>query len=195
MANRVRAHVVSEDMAAACKLGASHWKMLLSPVREVVKPTTPAIRDNITKKPVVMFPIGKYIGNIRAGRDKTDATYHTNNADSARFIYNFKLTNSTYSLTCFTRPLNPMIHCPRSNHKHNEVQHKIQRQEDRGYWFGSWSHETLQFQTPTSQTENLNFSLFSELGRKLAYLYLYKRTLINSLTIVLLEYFWGKVVQ
>jgi len=73
MANRVSAHVVSEDMAAACKLGASHWKMLLSPVREVVNPTTPAIRDNITKKPVVMFPIGKYIGNIRAGRDKTDA--------------------------------------------------------------------------------------------------------------------------
>lgn len=73
MASRVSAHVVNEDMAAACKLGAFHWKMFCNPVSEVVNPTTPATRDKITKKPVVMFPIGKYIGNIRAGMDKTDA--------------------------------------------------------------------------------------------------------------------------
>lgn len=47
--------------------------MFCNPVSEVVNPTTPATREKITKKPVVMFPIGKYIGNIRAGMDKTDA--------------------------------------------------------------------------------------------------------------------------
>jgi len=86
MASRVSAHVVREDMAAACKLGASHWKMLLSPVSEVVNPTTPQIRDKITKKPVVMFPIGKYIGNIRAGRDKTDATIQTTQSQQTHKI-------------------------------------------------------------------------------------------------------------
>jgi hypothetical protein len=73
MASRVSAHVVNEDIAAAFKLGAFHWNMLFNPVTEVVNPTTPAIRVKIMKKPVVMFPIGKYIGNIRAGVVKTDA--------------------------------------------------------------------------------------------------------------------------
>lgn len=40
---------------------------------EVAIPTTPARSEKITKKPVAIFPIGKYIGNIRAGIDKTDA--------------------------------------------------------------------------------------------------------------------------
>lgn len=67
------AHVVNEDMAAAFKLGAFHWNILFNPVTDVVKPTTPAIRVKIMKKPVVMFPIGKYIGNMWAGVVKTDA--------------------------------------------------------------------------------------------------------------------------
>jgi len=64
MASRVSAHVVNEDMAAAFKLGAFHWNILFNPVTDVVKPTTPAIRVKIMKKPVAMFPIGKYIGNM-----------------------------------------------------------------------------------------------------------------------------------
>jgi hypothetical protein len=32
-----------------------------------VKPTTPARRERMMKKPVAKFPIGKYIGNMRAG--------------------------------------------------------------------------------------------------------------------------------
>lgn len=73
MANRVSAQDVNEDMAAACKFGAFHWDMLCNPVSEVMNPTTPAMRVKIMKKPVVMLPIGKYIGNMRAGMDKTDA--------------------------------------------------------------------------------------------------------------------------
>lgn len=38
-------------------------------------PTTPARREKMTKKPVAMFPKGKYIGNIRAGIDRTDAAF------------------------------------------------------------------------------------------------------------------------
>lgn len=76
MASRVSAQVVNDDMAAACKLGAFHWNMLLSPVNEVAQPTTPAMSVKMMKKPVAMFPIGKYIGNILAGRDKTDAAMH-----------------------------------------------------------------------------------------------------------------------
>lgn len=40
---------------------------------DVAMPTTPAINANITKKPVAMFPTGKYIGKIFAGRDSVDA--------------------------------------------------------------------------------------------------------------------------
>lgn len=36
-------------------------------------PTRPAMSEKMTKKPVAMFPIGKYIGNMRAGISKTDA--------------------------------------------------------------------------------------------------------------------------
>lgn len=36
-------------------------------------PTTPAMREKITKKPVAVFPIGKYIGKRRAEIDKADA--------------------------------------------------------------------------------------------------------------------------
>ena len=60
-------------MAAACTLGRSPWKMLFIEEIDVVNPTTPAIREKIMKCPVAMFPIGKYIGNILAGTDKTDA--------------------------------------------------------------------------------------------------------------------------
>lgn len=82
------AHVVSEDIAAAFKLGAFHWNMLFNPVIEVVNPTTPAIRVKIMKKPVVMFPIGKYIGNILAGVVKTDAAKtQPNDLNSENSIY------------------------------------------------------------------------------------------------------------
>lgn len=36
-------------------------------------PTRPEMSEKMTKKPVAMFPIGKYIGNMRAGISKTDA--------------------------------------------------------------------------------------------------------------------------
>lgn len=52
---------------------------LLSPVIEVVNPTTPARSDIITKKPVARLPIGKYIGNIRAGIDRTEAVCNVQN--------------------------------------------------------------------------------------------------------------------
>jgi hypothetical protein len=39
----------------------------------VAMPTTPAMSEKMTKKPVAMFPTGRYIGNIRAGICKTDA--------------------------------------------------------------------------------------------------------------------------
>jgi hypothetical protein len=40
-----------------------------------VKPTTPARRERMMKKPVAKFPIGKYIGNMRAGIVKIAAAY------------------------------------------------------------------------------------------------------------------------
>ncbi|KAF7151230.1 hypothetical protein RHSIM_Rhsim02G0018000 [Rhododendron simsii] len=40
---------------------------------EVMNPTTPAMREKITKNPVARLPNGKYIGKIRAGIDNTDA--------------------------------------------------------------------------------------------------------------------------
>lgn len=40
---------------------------------EDTMPTTPAMREQMMKKPLAMFPTGKYIGNMRAGIDKTDA--------------------------------------------------------------------------------------------------------------------------
>lgn len=38
-------------------------------------PTTPARREKMMKNPVARLPKGKYIGNIRAGSDKTDAAF------------------------------------------------------------------------------------------------------------------------
>lgn len=73
MASSVRVHVTIEEAAAACKLGAFHWITLWIPVNEVMNPTTPAMREKITKNPVARLPNGKYIGKIRAGIDNTDA--------------------------------------------------------------------------------------------------------------------------
>lgn len=73
MASKVSAKVVNAETAAACKFGTFHSRTFCNPVMEVVNPTTPAIRENIMKNPVAIFPIGKYIGNIRAGIDNTDA--------------------------------------------------------------------------------------------------------------------------
>ncbi|CAK7332965.1 unnamed protein product [Dovyalis caffra] len=72
-ARRVSDNDAREDMYAACKFGEFQWKTLLSPVIEEVKPTTPARRERMMKKPVAIFPIGKYIGNMRAGIDKVAA--------------------------------------------------------------------------------------------------------------------------
>lgn len=48
---------------------------------DVAIPTTPAINENITKKPVAMFPTGKYIGKIFAGRDIPEAAKTTKKID------------------------------------------------------------------------------------------------------------------
>ena len=76
MANTVSDKDARDEAAAACKLGAFQKATLLRPVSEVIMPTTPARRAKMTKKPVAIFPIGKYIGNMRAGIDKTDAAMH-----------------------------------------------------------------------------------------------------------------------
>lgn len=76
MASKVRAQLVNEDIEAAFKLEGFQVRRLCSPVREVVKPTTPAMRENTMKNPVAIFPIGKYIGNILAGVDRTEAAFH-----------------------------------------------------------------------------------------------------------------------
>lgn len=79
MARIVRDREAREEKAAVCKLERFQRNTLWSPVNEVVNPTTPAKRDRITKKPVAMLPIGKYIGNIRAGIDSTEAVKCTQN--------------------------------------------------------------------------------------------------------------------
>lgn len=73
MANRVRAQVSREEEAAEYKSAGVHLMMLLKAKSEVVTPTIPAMKENMTKNPVAMFPMGKKIGNIRVGRDKADA--------------------------------------------------------------------------------------------------------------------------
>ncbi|KAK9288283.1 hypothetical protein L1049_016734 [Liquidambar formosana] len=73
MASKVSDQVVRDEAAAAFKLERFHWITLWIPVSEVVKPTTPARSEKMMKTPVAMFPIGKYIGNMRAGTDKIDA--------------------------------------------------------------------------------------------------------------------------
>lgn len=67
MDRRVSDNDAREDAYAACKFGAFQRETLCSPVIEEVKPTTPARRERMMKKPVAKFPIGKYIGNMRAG--------------------------------------------------------------------------------------------------------------------------------
>lgn len=47
-----------DDEAAAWRFGAFHWITLPIPITEVVNPTTPAMSDKITTKPVAMFPNG-----------------------------------------------------------------------------------------------------------------------------------------
>ena len=86
MASKVRAHVVKEDTAAACKLGAFHWKMLCNPVSEVVNPTTPAMREKIM---------------IRV---------ETSNFFSS--FFSFFPSSQSSPITFFLCPLNPMIPCP-----------------------------------------------------------------------------------
>lgn len=74
IASMVTAQVAREETDAVCKSEAFHFETLVIPVADVAIPTTPAIRENITKNPVAMFPTGKYIGNKWAGGDNVDAT-------------------------------------------------------------------------------------------------------------------------
>lgn len=86
MARRVRDQEIREEAAAEWRFGESHWRTLMIPVSDVAIPTTPAINVNITKKPVAMFPTGKYIGNIFAGSDSVDAAkYHKKKIDDDIF--------------------------------------------------------------------------------------------------------------
>lgn len=67
MARTVRAQVMIEEAAADKMLAGLACITSCNPVSEVITPTTPANSENITKNPVARLPIGKYIGNIRAG--------------------------------------------------------------------------------------------------------------------------------
>lgn len=68
IARRVRLQAMAEAEAAAGKLSKFQKRRWLSPEMTEAMPTTPAIRENITKKPVAAFPIGKYMGEKCAGR-------------------------------------------------------------------------------------------------------------------------------
>lgn len=81
MARRVRDQEMREDAAAEWRFGESHSRTFMIPVSEVAIPTTPAISEKITKKPVAMFPTGKYIGKIFAGRESTDAAINQRKDD------------------------------------------------------------------------------------------------------------------
>lgn len=128
MASIVRVQLRREEAAAAPKLGASHRRTLLTPVTEVATPTTPAMREKITKRPVAMFPIGKYIGNMRAGIDNIDAA-----KIQIQFYKNNYLVNLTQrkqlKMTCFMGSLNCMIYCPTSYYCYNDIQTKIEKQQ------------------------------------------------------------------
>lgn len=65
MESIVSAQLRKDETAAAFKLETLLCRTLVRPVREVAIPTTPAMREKMTKKPVAVFPKGKYIGNIR----------------------------------------------------------------------------------------------------------------------------------
>lgn len=82
MASKVRDNVIREDAAAECKSEAVKRVRFKAPITEVIMPITPARRAKMINKPVAMFPIGKYMGNIRAGVVRTDAT--TQNADQGQ---------------------------------------------------------------------------------------------------------------
>lgn len=58
IASKVSNQEIREEAAAACRLGAFHCKTLMTPVMEVVNPTTPATREKITTNPVAKFPNG-----------------------------------------------------------------------------------------------------------------------------------------
>lgn len=74
IASIVTAQVAREETDAVCMFDAFHFVTLVIPVADVAIPTTPAIKAKITKNPVAMFPIGKYIGNKCAGIVNVEAT-------------------------------------------------------------------------------------------------------------------------
>lgn len=62
IARRVRVHAIAAAEAAEGKLSMLQSRRWLTPAMEDAIPTAPAIRANVTKKPVAAFPIGKYMG-------------------------------------------------------------------------------------------------------------------------------------
>lgn len=59
MARRVRLQAMAAALAAAGMLSRFQKRRWFSPEKTEAMPTTPAIRENVTKKPVAAFPIGK----------------------------------------------------------------------------------------------------------------------------------------
>lgn len=59
MAKRVSVQAIVATATAAGLLTASHDRRYTKPEMHEAPPTTPAIKENITKNPVAAFPIGK----------------------------------------------------------------------------------------------------------------------------------------
>lgn len=62
IARRVRVQAIAAAEAADGKLSIFQERTWLIPAKAEATPTAPAIKANVTKKPVAAFPIGKYMG-------------------------------------------------------------------------------------------------------------------------------------
>lgn len=71
MASSVRDQAIAAAEAAEGKLSGVQERIWFAPEMIEPIPTTPAIKDNVTKKPVAAFPIGKYNGEKWAGGRKS----------------------------------------------------------------------------------------------------------------------------
>lgn len=159
IASKVSSQVVREEKAAAYKFGAFHCITLWIPVSEEMKPTTPAISENMMRKPVAIFPKGKYIGKILAGNDRLDAAniFHhikSHHRDGFYMLWKHLLPWQDSALndknrrreriddiTCCFGSLYGMIDSPARNYSNNEVKENIKDQKHKGCWFACpWSH-------------------------------------------------------
>lgn len=144
MATRLRNKVMREAAAAECKCKAVPWETSLTLIVEVAIPTTPTRSATMRRNPVAMFPIGKYIGNIRAGTVRTDAAPSNNRVRN--FIeFGMKLTFFSMLSTCFVRSFYAMFYLPCGDDCDGEVEEHIEeRQEERrGSYCSCWSHGGL----------------------------------------------------